>query len=432
VKVKVVRQPYFAVVGLVVLAIGLLTAPFLRSRQAPPTSQTVLLKAPESEILPIYALSPRSDQSLRNPEAVQRAVGFLLNLQPEGTYILSTADSPVVVPMDLTHAVIALTRVQQIDPARSAMIWLYERMILPSPSSVDLGAQADYAGSWYDGIQTNGAPVAGISRGRGEAVGMALIATYAVWSEDPGFLNVKIGDSRIADLLALSVDYLTQPSMEQPGAVFSHSPDYRVPFNEENARMVVGLHLASQMLQGSGDQVSAERAATAAAQGLTSLQQRTGMSQGMAYDYYAMSIWGLATPDQARSEMTWFKSTGLVDANGVHNWDWQLTQATTLPTWLRWWVQAQTVTPSPTFDYAIASVAAGNVQTALNLEQRWLPLQRPDGGFSDAYLFANPLGGLLGLHLGFSAPTSYAVARFILLERLLTDVLGGAPATGAL
>jgi hypothetical protein len=289
-------------------------------------------------------------------------------------------------------------------------------MIQRGSTSYESGTGADYAGSWYDSILPDGQPTPGASRGRGEAVGMSLIATYTIVAEDSSFLHARIGDAEVADLLRLSVDYLTQPAMQAADGSFSHSPDYRVPFNEECARMSLGLHLAGKMLASADDTAGAARAEVASANGIQALRRRTELNQGMAYDYYAMSIWGLATPAEAQSEIAWLKSTGLVDANGVRNWDWQIRTSTSPIAWFRWWSQAQTIAPSQTFDYAIASVAAGDVGTALDLESRWLRLQRDDGGFDDAYL--------PGLRIGFSQPTSYAVARFLLLERLLTDAVG--------
>ncbi len=402
--------------GAILLVVGLLSSRL--TPKTPPERVTVVASALShpGAIPAIYALSPRSEQTLRNSVAVRRALTFLASLQPTGTYILSQPDGKTVIPMDLAHAAIALAAVERVDRAEAALTWLYHQMIRRDGSSFDPRLQTDYAGSWPDELNLNGGPEAGTSRGRGEAVGIALVATYAVASQNPDYLDATIDGARIADLVRLAVDYLTQPSMLGPDGAFSHSPDYRVPFNEECARMTVGLRLASVLLERAGDPNGAEIAATGAARGLAALRRRTGLNQGMAYDYYAMGIWGLATPDEARQELSWLRSTGLVDENGVKNWDWQVDRAESLVAWARWWIQAQTISPSQTFDYAIASVATGDLTTALEVERRWLPLQRADGGFNDAYIF--------GLRLGFSRPTSYAVARFILLERLLTDVVG--------
>jgi hypothetical protein len=363
----------------------------------------------------IYALPPRSPDDFRSASAVKQAASFLESLQPTGTYVLTTRTSSAVVPMDLAHAAIALTKVNQLSRARAAMAWLYSNITTSSDLVDSTAGFADYAGSWYDGIGPDGRPATG-SRGRGEAVGMALIATHTIWSADPGFLMQDIGDHHVVDLVRLSVQYLTQPAMNHSDGCFSHSPDYPVAFNEECARMSLGLRLAGEMLHAAGDNSAATSATRAADRGVEALRNPTGLNQGMAYDYYAMGIWGLGSRDDAKSEVIWARSTGLIGPDGVRNWDWQMSKATSLLTWLHWWAQAQTIAPSETFDYAIASVSAGDVGTALDLERRWLPRQRADGSFADSYIF--------GLRLGVTEPTSYAVSRFILLESLLTSIVG--------
>jgi len=386
-----------------------------RSR-APVATSTALASL---AIPAIYALPPLPSQRLRNPQAVARAMGFLTAMQPSGTYVLSTEGTATVVPMDVAHAAIAFASGDRLRSAESAMTWLYGQMILPGASDAIDENGDDFSGSWYDDLQTNGDPVPGASRGRGESVGMALIATDTIERQDPGYLTTRVGDNQIVDLVRLATEYLSRPTMQAAEGRFYHSPTYRVSFNEECARMALGLQLAAQMLREHGDAVAAQRAAAAAASGMRALDSGASMSQGMAYDYYARSIWGLASPSEAKAEIARLKATGLVDAGGVRNWDWQLSTAASPLVWLRWWGQAQTVAPSQTFDYAIASVSAGDTATALALEQRWLPLQNPAGGFDDGSLF-----GPFGLRLGFGQPTSYAAARFILLEHLLTEVLG--------
>ena len=374
-------------------------------------TETVVLK---SNVVPvIYAQSPLQSEGFHHPRAVARAISFLKMLQPHGTYVLSILGQPKVVPMDVAHAAIAFANAGQLRSAEGAMTWLYERQIRQETGQQ---GNVDYSGSWYDDMKPDGSPIPGTPRGRGESVGMALIATYSIYSQDPRYLQETVGDQRVIDLVQSSVDYLTRPTMQAPDGRFYHSPDYEVSFNEECARMTLGLQLAGRMLQANGDEASAQLAKTSAERGFQALQHGTEMSQGMAYDYYGRAIWGLASSTAARAEVDWLRSTGLVDRYGVRNWDWQLTKPEPILNHLHWWLQSQTVSPSQTFDYAIACVAAGDIQTAVNLEERWLPLQRADGGFDDAFLF--------GLRLGFGQPTSYAVSRFILLERVLTNVLG--------
>ena len=395
------------VVGLALVGVG--------SRVTRNRPEAIPVRVAGTDSIPrIYALPP--GPSPRNPAAVEAAVRFLEAMQPDGTYVLSRQGSTTVVPMDVAHAAIALVSVDRLRAAEAAMTWLYRQISLPTgPDAVDASG-IDYSGSWYDDLRSDGMPQVGSARGRGEAVGIALIATYSIYLRDPNYLATRIGDDRVIDLVRLATGYLTRSTMQASDGRFYHSPTYRVSFNEECARMTLGLDLAGRMLNGPGN-IAVDESSIAATEGQRALDRGAGMSQGMAYDYYARSIWGLATPRQAEQEMAWTHATGLVNADGVKNWDWQLKTATSPMVWLRWWAQAQTVAPSETFDYAIASINAGDMKTALELERRWISLQRSGGGFDDGFLF-----GPFGLRVGFGQPTSYAVARFILLERLL-DVI---------
>ena len=191
-------------------------------------------------------------------------------MQPEGTYVLSRTGSTTVAPMDVAHAAIALVAVGRLPAAEGAMTWLYHQMTLPtSPDSVDQTG-INYSGSWYDDLRTDGSPEVESPRGRGEGVGMALIATYSIARVDPGFLNVRIGDERVSDLVRLAAEYLTRPTMVRADGRFFHSPTYRVSFNEECARMTLGLDLAGRMLNGQGN-VTVDQASLAASEGLRAL-----------------------------------------------------------------------------------------------------------------------------------------------------------------
>lgn len=371
-----------------------------------------------TDIPPIYALAPTPAGDLRNPEAVTKATEFIETLQPDGTYVLSRKGSQIVNPMNVAHAAIAFVSVDQLKRAESAMTWLYGQITQPdSPDAVVDGV--DYSGSWHDSMLPDGTPVAGAPRGRGEAVGMALIATYSIYAQQPDYVTTRVGDNQVIDYVRLAADYLTRPTMQTPAGRFYHSPTYQVSFNEECARMTLGLQLAGKMLKAQENLPAAERATAGATLGLKALDSGAGMNQGMAYDYYARSIWSLATPAQAKQEIAWLKSTGLLESQGVRNWDWQLDTATKPLPYLHWWAQAQTIAPSQTFDFAIASINAGDVGEALHLEKVWLPLQRADGGFNDAFVF-----GPFGSRIGFGEPTSYSAARFVLMEHLLTNVVG--------
>ncbi|MCL5962498.1 MAG: hypothetical protein M1358_24825 [Chloroflexi bacterium] len=369
---------------------------------------------------PLYSVASLEFSKMPNQVAVEKAVRFILHLQPEGSYILTSENSDDIVHMDVAHSAIALSKVGHVKEAKKAMDWLLAHMTTPnSPDrrrtvTIDKTSRSvDYAGSWYDHFRRNGEPRRDLTRGRGEGVGMALIAVYAVYQEDPAYLRHSIDGTMVIDDVAMAVHYLTSDVVQRDDGRFNHRPDYQVSFNEEGTRMVLGLRLASDMLRATARVEDADLAAEHAAKGLAALQNGNDINQGMAFDYYALSIWGLATPEQAREEFVSLKDAHLVSPDGVRNWDWQLNTAKSLWSRLRWWATSQSIAPAQTFDWAIANVTIGNIEEARRVEQRWLPLQRADGGFSGVYL--------PGLRVGLGDPTSYTAARFILLERLLAN-----------
>jgi len=412
---------YLDLLAAAALAIAVVAVPSgtsARRHQAP----AGLLSARTTTVPAQYALPSLQPEQQRNAQAVEKAVGFLLSLQPEGTYILTSPGGDDVVHMDLAHSVIALAKVGYLGQAEAAMSWMASLMTLPGAAdqhgavTVDGKATAvDYAGSWYDHYRTTGEARRDLTRGRGEGVGMGLIAIYSIYREDPTYLQSVVQGATIADRVALAARYLTSLNVQHPDGRFNHRPDYQVSFGEEAARMTLGLELAASMLSDMGDQASAQRARDGANRGLAALRSGDGLSYGMAYDYYAMGIWGLATRQQAGEELRRLQEASLVTPDGVRNWDWQALRADNWRDQLYWWAMGQSIGPSQTFDWAMASVAAGNLKDALSIERRWLRLQRDDGSFAGCYL--------LGLRLGVGPPNSYATARFILMERLLMEAL---------
>lgn len=371
-------------------------------------------------VAPLYSVRSLEFSKLPNWRAVEKAVEFITRLQPEGTYILTSAHSDDVVHMDVAHSVIALSKVGHVKEATGAMDWLLAHMTLTdSPDRYGTATvegkkhSVDYAGSWWDHIRPDGEPRRNLTRGRGEGVGIALIAVYSIVREEPGYLRHSIRGVKVIDYIAQAAHYLTSPAVQRADGRFNHRPDYRVSFNEEGARMVLGLQLASDMLRASGRAEEAALASHGAEKGLVALHRGEDINQGMAFDYYALSIWGLASLEQSRAEFGNLKQARLLSSDGVRNWDWQLNTAGSLWSWLRWWATSQSIAPAQTFDWAIANVTVGNIEEARRIEQRWRPLQRDDGGFYGLYL--------PGLRIGLGAPTSYAAARFILLERLLAE-----------
>lgn len=377
----------------------------------------VTVKAPAQ-----HAVSPARPADLRNPVAVERAQRFILSLQPDGSYVLTTPGGDDVVHMDVAHSAIALAKTGRLDEARSAMSWLLSKMTVPSDADRHRLVQrdgswtpVDYSGSWWDHLTTDGQPKTSLTRGRAEGVGLALIAAHTIYQQDPEYLSAPVGEHTVADLVGFAARYLTSSQIQRRDGRFVHRPDYRVSFAEEGARMVLGLRLASEMLGGAGRGEDARRSAERAELGMQALLKETGLSKGMAYDHYALSIWGLIPPERARVELASLEAAGLATDDGVLNWDWQTATNPNPLRRLSFRLQALTVAPSESFDWAIASITAGRYDNALGVERRWLDLQRADGGFPGAYV--------PGTGLALGKPTSHSAARFLVLERLLTEVL---------
>lgn len=353
--------------------------------------------------------------SFRHADAVVRAVGFIQALQPAGNYIVSRPGVDDIVPMDLTHAALALTKAGHQAEARAALDWLLACQTRPDdPASIVAiqGTAVDYTGSWYDHYDSHGHARRHLTRGRGEEVGLALIAVAALAQEDATYPHHAVAGESVLACIARAVRYLCSPAVQQPDGRFHHRPDYPVSFHEEAARMIVGLELAAALLADDGDTSLAQTAREHAHRGHMALARGHGLHHGMAYDYFARTLWSLASEQEARHELARLRAAGLAHPDGVRHYDWQSRQARTPTERLRWWLRGQVIAPAETFDWGIANIVAGQLGVAIVLEAAWLPRQRRDGGFAGGY-FAAP-------RLPFGAPTSYAAARFILFQRLLT------------
>lgn len=404
---------HVSIVVLVILAVALLP------ERAVLRESTMMAVSP---LAPQYAIGALPVEDFRQAAAVGRAVEFILALQPEGTYILTKPGGDDVVPMDVAHAAIALTKVGRLAEARAALDWMLARQTRSDDPQAAVtkpidGQQVvvDYSGSWYDHYGRDGLAKARMTRGRGEGAGLMLVAVAAVAQEDPTYVGQAIAGKPVLDFVGRAVRYLSSPAVQKPDGRFHHRPDYRVSFNEEAARMALGLKLAAELLERGGERSAAASARAHASLGFAALRKGEGLDQGMAYDYYAQTMWGLAEGPTVEAELESLRAAGLVTPRGVRHYDWQQLRAHTLPDRLKWWGRGQVIAPSESFDWGIANLVAGRVETALELEAAWLPRQRADGGFAGGYL--------AGLRLPVGQPTSYSAARFILFERLLTDAV---------
>src|SRR5438067_8527689 len=250
--------------------------------------------------------------------------------------------------MDIAHAAIALTKAGHVSRARAAMDWLLARQTRPDdPQAVvtkTIDGQkvaVDYSGSWWDHYQTSGDPKVKLTRGRGEGDGLVLIALAAIVQEDPAYVAHEVDGEPVLTHVAWAARYLSSPALQKPDGRFHHRPDYRVSFNEEAARMALGLKLASDLLTRAGEGRAADSARAHASLGFAALRKGEGLDQGMAYDYYARTMWGLAEGDEAHAELASLRATGLATRHGVRQYDWQRLRARTLVDRLKWWWRGQ-------------------------------------------------------------------------------------------
>ncbi|MFN8517017.1 MAG: hypothetical protein U0841_31485 [Chloroflexia bacterium] len=375
---------------------------------------------------PAQALAPLPVAAFRAAPEVGRAIEFILSLQPEGTYILSRVGVNGVVPMDLAHAALALCQAGHLREAEAALDWLLALQTRSGEAGSVVVREVDeetitidYAGAWYDHYQVDGSPKVRMTRGRGEAVGLTLIALATVVHADPAYAAQVVAGEPVVAYVARAAGYLRQPVLQKADGRFHHRPDYQVSFGEEASRMGLGLRLAGELLAaaGPGYAQAAREAREAGDRGVAQLA--TGeLAVGMSYDYYAQAIWGLTNVEGARAEQERAEAAGVVTPYGVRRYDWQRLNAHDWRQELSWWARERVVGASESFDWGLACLAAGDLAGAIRVEQAWLALQDADGGFPDGYL--PTVGATVG------APTSYAAARFVLLERTLTAATTGA------
>ena len=93
--------------------------------------------------------------------------------------------------------------------------------------------------------------------------------------------------------------------------------------------MALGLKLAADLLTRAGEGRAADSARAHASLGFAALRKGEGLDQGMAYDFYARTMWGLAEGDEAHAELASLRATGLATRHGVRQYDWQRLRART-------------------------------------------------------------------------------------------------------
>lgn len=373
-------------------------------------SQYELVQANVSKSKPFNEVSSLSlDNFQYNKESLIRAVNALLRFQPEGTYILTNISRDDIVHMDIAHAVIAFSKIKYVDQAKGAMNWLLSKTTIPqSKDRFENGF--DYSGSWYDHFNKKGKPNPG-TRGRGEGVGMSLVAIGSICQEDPDYLFETVNGKSVYGYMKLMVGYLGRIQAEDGN--FYHNPNYPVSFIEENTRMAEGLEIAYQSFLKLGDFENAALAKRLSDKGFAAIKNGTNMKKGMPFDYFGKLLWNV---EGGEKEIDIFRKSGLIVGNDVRNWDWQENTNEDFKERLKYFVQGLfTTTPSIGMEYADALLTIGRIKEASMFESRARSLQKSDGSFSAIYVT------LLGWGLGEA--DSYAISRYIIMEAMFNQVI---------
>lgn len=369
-----------------------------------------------------YETPSLSLENFINEESAALAFDELTKFQPEKTYIETHLGQDDIAPMDVSHGAIAFSKVKNnIDRAEGATDWLLSEITKPGDRDQyeikikenKEEAIINYAGSWFDHMDKNGIHVKD-TRGRGEAVGITLVALNSIYKEDHDYLFKEIEGRKVYEDIELMVDYLSR--IQGPDGNFFHSPTYEESFTEENARMAVGLGLASEMLEEAGRFDKAILAKSMSERGIKAIEDGTKMNEGMAYDPMTSPLWKIGTKEKIKKEIKDFMNSSFMIGGKVRNYDWgEKNRKDPLERIYLWFQGILTTSPAANIDFENALLTAGEVKKAIDYEKSIRSLQKPDGSFDGFYLTFLPIG--------MSESNSYDLSRFIIMEALYTKVI---------
>lgn len=348
------------------------------------------------------------------PGPVEAAKNFILSHQTENSYIVTNSTKREIVPMDTAHAAIALSKVGHGEEAKNGVNWLLEKIAPPDTKKerVLIGGKIEevaYGGSLWDQYKENGksSPVA--ERGRGEGIGLLLMAIDSIAQLDETYMLSTVGGVTVADQMEHMTNYLS--SLQQATGAFIHRPNYKHAFYEENIRMAEGLRLTAERLTKiPGKQETVHKAKKMSDQAFHAVDAGTGLEYGMSYDYLARAMWGRGGRSMAVKEIANAKAHGRLNDTGVHAYDMK---QDTSPFFSKEKLSGLSYGTSETAEGAIALFMAGEISSAQEMERNLLSLQQPDGGFPSTFF-----GGI-----GMGDASVYTAARVIQLERVVTDVM---------
>lgn len=359
--------------------------------------------------------SPLAPDKFHRSTKVQKAVDFMLSHQlPNGAF-LTDFEKRELVPMDTAHASLGLVKAGYLSQAKEGMNWCLGKLTPEDGKEPPVS----YAGSWWNEYDENGEPKRHSARGRAEQNGLALIAIDAICQSDPDYFTTQampagrqVGGKTVAQHAWNMVEYLDR--VQQPNGSFIHRPTFQKAFPEENVRMAEGLGLMAKRFMSIGEVEKAEKASTMSQAGFAALDQKTGFTYGMSYDYLARAMWKVSGRSIALEEVRNAMRAGKMTPDGVKMYDMKQDRLSYLDRdrWREKWPGLAYGT-AETIEGAIALLSAGYVTEAQHYEEKIADLQKENGGFPT---------GFLSLISG-GRETIYTAARFILLERLMTDVI---------
>lgn len=347
---------------------------------------------------------------------VNKAIDFILSHQlPNGAFLTDFTKREIV-PMDTAHASLGLVKSGYLSQAKEGMNWCLGKL---TPEGTRLEPKringkehyVSYAGSWWNEYDARGKPKQHSARGRAEQNGLALIAIDSICQSDPDYFTMQVGEKTVAEHAWNMTQYLSQ--VQQANGSFIHRPTFPKAFPEENVRMTVGLDLMAKRFLSVGEVEKAEKVRLMSDKAFAALDKKSDFTYGMSYDYLARAMWGVGGRSIGKEEVQNAIKAGKMSSGGVKMYDVKQDSLSYLGDHWREKLTGLAYGTAETIDGAIALLTAGYITQAQRYEDKIMNLQKENGGF--------PTGFFAGFSSG--RETIYTAARFILLERLMTEVI---------
>lgn len=365
---------------------------------------------------PQHLTKPIPVEKFHHPQRVGSAIDFILSHQLPSGAILTDFTRRNVVPMDIGHGAEGLLKAGHVEAAKAGIEWTLLHLTPEGtpPEKIVLNGReqwVDYSGSWWNEYDENGERRPRAARGRTEQLGLGSITIDSLCEQDSTFFTSEVGGKSVSDHVWNMVKY--QGRMQQPDGRFIHRPTYPLAFPEENVRIAEGLKLMAKRFAGIGEIAKSEEATHMANRAFKALEVGHGFSYGMSYDFLARAMWGVGGRKIAEQDIARAISAGKMNPTGVKMFDMKQESISYLDrsNWRMKW-GGETYEVAASIEGAISLLMAGWITEAEAYEKTISGLQNDSGGFPTA--FWGPFSG--------GSETIFTAGRYILLERLMTDV----------